>query len=115
VILTLSFPPSLNRLYRNVQGKTLISREGREYRQTVGWECRAANAPTFQRRPVRLHIVAFMPDARRRDLDNLMKATLDALQHAQVFADDSQVRDLRIQHGGIDRHRPRLEVSVEAA
>src|SRR5690606_20272447 len=98
VILTLTFPPSLNRLYRNVQGKTLISKIGRQYRQTVGWECRAANAPTFQRRPVKVEIVAFMPDARRRDLDNLLKCSLDALQHAQVFADDSQIRDLRIRH-----------------
>lgn len=115
MILTLPFPPSLNRLYRNVQGKTLISREGRLYREQVGWECRAARVPTFQRRPVKLHIVAHMPDARRRDLDNLLKCALDALQHAQVFADDSQVRDLRIVHGGVDRTRPRLEVQVEAA
>ena len=36
VILTLPFPPSTNRLWRHWQGRTLISREGRVYRATVG-------------------------------------------------------------------------------
>lgn len=31
------------------------------------------------------------PDDRRRDCDNVQKAVLDALQHAGVFWDDSQV------------------------
>jgi crossover junction endodeoxyribonuclease RusA len=34
---------------------------------------------------------AFPPDRRRRDLDNLQKPLLDALQHAGVYEDDSQV------------------------
>ncbi len=31
------------------------------------------------------------PDDRRRDCDNVQKAVIDALQHAGVFWDDSQV------------------------
>jgi crossover junction endodeoxyribonuclease RusA len=31
------------------------------------------------------------PDNRRRDADNVQKSVLDALQHAGVFWDDSQV------------------------
>ncbi len=34
---------------------------------------------------------AFPPDRRRRDLDNLLKSVLDALEHAGVYADDSQI------------------------
>jgi crossover junction endodeoxyribonuclease RusA len=34
---------------------------------------------------------AFPPDRRRRDLDNIQKPVLDALQHARVYQDDSQV------------------------
>lgn len=34
------------------------------------------------------------PDRRGRDVDNLAKALLDALQHAGVMRDDSQVRRL---------------------
>ncbi len=34
---------------------------------------------------------AFPPDRRRRDLDNIQKPVLDAMQHAGVYLDDSQV------------------------
>jgi crossover junction endodeoxyribonuclease RusA len=37
-----------------------------------------------------------MPDKRRRDLDNILKALLDGLTHSGVWGDDSQVVDLRI-------------------
>jgi crossover junction endodeoxyribonuclease RusA len=43
-----------------------------------------------------VEIEAWRPDQRRRDLDNLLKATLDGLAHAGVFEDDSQIVDLRI-------------------
>ena len=35
-------------------------------------------------------------DRRRRDIDNIAKALLDALQHGGVYIDDSQIVDLRI-------------------
>jgi crossover junction endodeoxyribonuclease RusA len=41
-------------------------------------------------------IEAFRPDNRVRDLDNLLKASLDGLVHSGVFIDDSQIQDLRI-------------------
>jgi crossover junction endodeoxyribonuclease RusA len=34
---------------------------------------------------------AFPPDRRRRDLDNIQKASLDSMQHAGIYEDDSQV------------------------
>ncbi|MEY4713325.1 MAG: hypothetical protein RIS88_2775 [Pseudomonadota bacterium] len=37
-----------------------------------------------------------MPDRRRRDLDNTLKATQDAMTHAGIWDDDSQIDDLRI-------------------
>lgn len=41
-------------------------------------------------------IHAFPPDRRRRDLDNLMKALLDSLEHAGVYEDDSQIDMLQV-------------------
>jgi crossover junction endodeoxyribonuclease RusA len=34
---------------------------------------------------------AFPPDRRQRDLDNLQKPALDAMEHAGVYQDDSQI------------------------
>jgi len=41
-------------------------------------------------------IEAFPPDKRKRDLDNVLKSLLDALQHAGVYADDCQIDRLSI-------------------
>lgn len=43
-----------------------------------------------------VEITVFFPDRIKRDLDNLLKSTLDALEHAGVFINDSQIKDLRI-------------------
>jgi crossover junction endodeoxyribonuclease RusA len=72
----------------------LISKKGREYRMAVA-ELVAAN-PVKVEGSLKVTIEAFRPDRRKRDLDNLFKATLDSLTHAGVWEDDSQIVDLRI-------------------
>ncbi|MFA7238349.1 MAG: RusA family crossover junction endodeoxyribonuclease [Phycisphaeraceae bacterium] len=44
---------------------------------------------------------AFPPDRRRRDLDNLQKSSIDAIQHAGVYEDDSQIDLLLTQRRAI--------------
>ena len=46
--------------------------------------------------PVKVEIKATYPDKRRRDLDNLLKVSMDALTKNQVWTDDSLIHDLRI-------------------
>ena len=41
-------------------------------------------------------IEAYPPDKRKRDLDNILKSLLDALQHAGMYPDDSQIDVLSI-------------------
>lgn len=113
--LIIPFPPSVNRIWRQWKGRTLLSREGRAYRDEVARAWLMERVQGFGRSPLAVDVWAYMPDARRRDLDNLNKAALDALQRAGVFADDSQIVDLRIRRAGIDRTNPRLEITLEAA
>lgn len=80
-------------------GKTLLSAEGRRYRGVVSRIVGAARARHGWACPVDVRVVAYPPDRRRRDLDNILKATLDALQYAGVFEDDSQVDALAILRG----------------
>lgn len=57
-------------------------------------------------------VEAYPPDRRRRDLDNLFKALLDAMQYAGVYLDDSQADRLTIARR--DTVAPgRVEVVVE--
>lgn len=113
--IVLGFPPSVNRYWRSVRGRVLISAEGRAYREASLWIARAARLAPFGTEQIRVSIAAYLPDAHRRDADNLFKAPLDALAHAGVYADDSQIRKLSIELCGIDRDNPRLEITLEGA
>ena len=90
---TLLYPPSVNTYWRHVGSRVLISKKGREYRKAV---CAMLVGRTAL--PGRLAVVmfAYPPDRRRRDIDNLTKASLDAMEHAGVYEDDSQIDVLAI-------------------
>ena len=94
--ITLPWPPSVNTYWRNFDGRMIISAKGREYRETVGDQITMQRMVKHFVGPLRVVIEAWRPDKRRRDLDNLLKATLDGLAHAGVYEDDSQIVDLRI-------------------
>lgn len=95
IALRLPWPPSANHYYRRVGARTLISKPGRLYRQTVVAMLRP-QFPVAMSGRLRVSIDAHPPDRRRRDLDNLQKCLLDALQHAGVYHDDSQIDALAI-------------------
>jgi len=42
-------------------------------------------------------IDVYPPDRRRRDLDNIIKSLLDALEHGDAYHDDSQIDSLFVQ------------------
>lgn len=93
--LYLPWPPSMNHYYRRVGNRTLISKPGRQYRKTVVGQLRQHFPQPLTGR-LRVTIYAHPPDRRRRDLDNVQKAMLDALQHAGVYRDDCQIDSLTI-------------------
>ena len=110
---TLPFPPSINHYYRHVGNRTLISRKGREFRTHV---C-GLLAQMGGRKPPRdgrlsVCLDAFPPDRRRRDLDNLQKPLLDAMQHGGVYVDDSQI-DLLVTRRRTRRQIGQIMVGVE--
>ena len=100
VILKLPYPPSINNYYgRTRTGKVYIKTEGQTFRQVVVESLR--EIPETGRTlgadlKLQVWVEAHMPDRRRRDLDNIKKALLDALTHAGVYKDDSQIDDLRV-------------------
>jgi Holliday junction resolvase RusA-like endonuclease len=92
----LPYPPSINHYWRRVGARTLISREGRAFRRRV-----CALLETRRVRPLEgrlaVRIAVHPPDDRRRDVDNVQKALLDALQHGGAYHDDSQIESLSIE------------------
>ena len=100
--IVIPYPPSVNTYWRAVKGRVIISKRGREYRGAVDYAIRdldISGLPLLNR--LRVVIRATMPDRRRRDIDNINKAALDALGYAGIFGDDEQIDDLRILRGDV--------------
>lgn len=93
LIIALPYPPSANRAWRNVSGRTLLSRDGRAYCKAVAEIVASERMGGLIRPADRLafHMAVMPPDARRRDLDNVRKLLLDALTKAGFWPDDSQI------------------------
>ena len=96
ITLTLPWPPSVNTYWRTFQGRMIISAKGREYRKAALEQVALQGGAAHYQGKLCVEIEAYRPDKRRRDLDNLLKATLDACTAAGVWEDDSNIVDLRI-------------------
>lgn len=107
--IELPWPPTANTYYRAIlmQRRTMpssekykrqvvmkISAAGRKYRDDVQ---RLIGKPEALEGRLHVHVDAYPPDCRRRDLDNILKALQDSLEHAGVYRDDSQIDRISVQ------------------
>lgn len=93
ITLELPYPPTINRYYRHVGFKILISAEGRAYRRMVCATLGRAGVRSMDG-TLAVGIDLYPPDRRTRDADNAQKSLLDAMQHGGVYRDDSQIKKL---------------------
>ncbi len=100
LMLVLPFPPSVNHYWcwvpARLGGGMRVGARGKAFRREVIAIAHGQRARPFGG-ALAVTIDAFPPDRRRRDGDNLLKATLDALEAAHVFHDDAQVKRLTVQ------------------
>jgi crossover junction endodeoxyribonuclease RusA len=94
--IELPYPPSVNAMWRSVRGRSILSAKGRAYYQLATLKIVEQSAGAAMPGRLAVRIKAYPPDNRRRDLDNLFKATLDALTKGGVYEDDSQIDVLEI-------------------
>ncbi len=99
---SVSFTPARTRQYeRDVRTAAMVARGAARWRVGEG--------DTFV-----VLIVVTEPDKRRRDIDNIGKAILDAL-NGVAWADDSDVDELRIVRAAPNPARPRVDVRIDVA
>ncbi len=125
VTLELPFPPSTNHIWRRASGKNrskkmMLSEGALRYRAFVALVIRhevligdricASSLPLTER--IALEIVLHPVDKKKRDLDNFVKSVQDALTHAGVWKDDSQIDDLRVIRGNPNPGYPHLKVRI---
>jgi crossover junction endodeoxyribonuclease RusA len=96
----------VNTYWRNVSkgrlaGRVLISEAGRKYRKDVSDLVGAFGLRKALACELSVSIIAYPPDRRRRDLDNILKSLLDSCTHAGLWLDDSQIARLTISRSPI--------------
>lgn len=102
--LTLPYPPTVNHYWQTrvvrkgarYVPQVHVSQEGQRYQSAVARHL--DGVPRFDGR-LRVQVLVQPPDARARDLDNVLKCLLDSLTKAGVWHDDSQVDSLLIVRG----------------
>jgi crossover junction endodeoxyribonuclease RusA len=109
ICLTLPYPPSANRYWRSARGRVFVSKEAKDFKATVRdiAQERGLNSPLAG--DVIVDMTVYRP-AKRGDLDNSIKVTLDSLKGI-AFDDDKQVVQI-IAERRDDKDDPRVEIVV---
>jgi crossover junction endodeoxyribonuclease RusA len=92
----LPWPPSMNTYWRRGNNVTYLTKKARQFRNDVLEAMRQETVYDTIRGRLAVHLELTLPDKRKRDIDNHIKAAVDALKHAGVFEDDEQIDDLRV-------------------
>lgn len=111
--ITLPYPPSANHYWMLAVIKKsirkFIGKKGKEFRQKV-LDIIPENVITYTDR-LEVSIIVFPPDKRKRDLDNILKPTLDALEVAKVYENDNLIDKLIVTRGEVVKGG-KLEIKI---
>lgn len=97
--LYVPYPPTVNSYYVKTRSGVFISSKGRAFRTAV------ANAVMEQLPDVNIthrciiEVVLYPPDARKRDIDNCLKALLDAFTKCGLWQDDVLIDQIMLYRG----------------
>ena len=96
-MIILPWPPTINTYYAVVRGRKILSKRGRQFKVDAQYAMLEQKTKKLNGSSYFVRILAFPPDKRKRDIDNILKPILDALVNYGAIQDDSMVDDLRIQ------------------
>lgn len=91
VVVKIPFPPSVNHLWIITRGRKVINKKYKAFIDSIATAFYGRESILDKSDFYEVSIIAFPGDRRKRDLDNLFKAILDALTRAHVWKDDCQV------------------------
>ena len=102
--VNLPWAPSVNHYYKKTRnGSFYLSQQGRSFREAVSQILRSCS-PLLLEGDLGVHIKLYPPDKRKRDIDNVLKALLDALEHGGAYKDDSQIIYLTVSKNEVEKH-----------
>lgn len=94
----LPWPPSVNNYIRRNAKCSYMTKQGKAFRNEAVQAVREALGaePQSLMGRVAVSIELTLPDRRKRDIDNHIKAVLDSLQQSGAIWDDEQVDEIRV-------------------
>lgn len=84
-------------MWKHAKGKHYLVKEARDFYVDVGFAIRDQGAAINTPEKLRVQVLLYPPDRRRRDMDNAWKVIGDAMTKACVWQDDSQIRSKLIE------------------
>jgi crossover junction endodeoxyribonuclease RusA len=112
VDITLAWPPSVNRIWKYGKGRVRSDKSVIEYYKNMMLLYRGKIKRTLKGR-IRVHMNVYPPDNKVRDLDNILKVPMDAMQKMTVYKNDSQIDELHIYRKEVSKRNARLVVHLE--
>lgn len=101
VVLELPIPPSLNGGYWGFKGhRRFLTSEAKEFQREVYYKAQAQPV-RFGAANLELTIIVNFRDRRKADISNRIKGLEDALVHAGLMDDDSQIKALHVYAGPV--------------
>ncbi len=91
-----ALPANGEHLWRRRGSTYFVSKAGERYRRDVALIVRQQRLKLNLSGRLAIKIIAEPPDKRRHDLDNILKAPLDALTYAGLLIDDEQFDEINI-------------------
>lgn len=107
--LKLPYPPSNNHYKRKNKNFGKISKrtgkkiklfvlepETDRYHREVWFRFRIQGGKKLLSKTIRMEVLVYPPDRRKRDLDNVLKVLMDSLQKAEAYEDDFYIQELML-------------------
>ena len=110
MIIILPFPPSVNTLFGQTKG-----RQRYKSKQYKNWLAKCPILTESIKGEVSIVYNMYLPDKRKRDLSNYIKAPEDYICSMGVIDDDNHnvIKKFEVRYCGIDRENPRIEIEIK--
>lgn len=103
-------PVSTNSLYKYGSSGVYMTQDGKDFKESYGWEIRSQFKGQMIKDPVRIEMDLYFNNKRRRDWDNYAKIACDAMEGI-VLKDDKQIMKATVEKK-YDKLDPRIEIRV---
>lgn len=99
--LTIPFPPSVNTYWGFKGSRRFLTSRATLFKGFVKTEFVRSGHEGFANKRLQITLELYPPDKRVRDIDNVVKSTLDALCQCGVFDDDGQIDVLHVERKNV--------------